>query len=1023
MDGMEARQARHALLLVLISAKEAVQPLAAARLLGLSPLKVEHALGALRGAGLAAQAAEGWLPSPELPSFGDALQDAAEDFSGREGLGGAPEVVRGLGLCARGDVFEGVGVLLEQVRQLSFSAATSAALCLKLILAVLEPLDLDKIGEEARRRHVLTVIELADVAAGFSLMTKDICPLLDKAIECARRSGDRRSVAMLHIIKAHMLTFAAFNLSQEADSLFQTGFEMGKSFGDSDMLEYVATYLGFRHMLQGHFLEAVRHLEVVRESFTLPKTAYWWSMFYAMASFFVGFDRQAVGVLESCWRTAELRGDRLAGANWRLHLAMLLLMAGKRQAARVHLEALRGTIGEDALPVMRIRLNWTLGLLRFLDGDVTGAHAMFVRSARISRDMSVERPDHHLPWILRMLYAFRRAGLPDLPGAGLDAELERALASSRGQLRASAWQVRGRMLLDEAGDPEGARRAFKSALKEYLGVGNPVEAARVKLELADAEERAGRTVAAGRLREDACAVNLAFGQPQWPEGLPRPRAERPWRSLARAALARRSGDGEEIFRVRSRADVYQRLFGNFCRDLRVEQGALFALGEDGIARLATVNLSPLQLENVVFARFRNWLRMEGASSQIARREGPEGHAVCVPLKRGEARFVVYLCNAYFTAEMDALGNAELRAAAEAFCENLQLAEGWDARPGGAEQAGGDLVILPHGEPDALVTRDGSMRQLLRRLGQSAATGAPVLIMGETGVGKELLARQIHKLSGRKGPFVSVHPASMTETLFESAFFGHEKGAFTGATSQKIGFFELADKGTLFIDEVGEMPLSMQTKFLRVLQEHTFIRVGGLREIRSDFRLVTATNRDLEKEVAAGDFRQDLYYRLSVVPLLVPPLRTRGGDAVVLAQHFLSLFTRKYQRRNVTFSRDDLARIAAYPWPGNVRELENVIERAVILAGEGPLELSLTVPGVREPGPKPCPEAPPQEGQDLLADRPTLEELERRYIKRILEQTNGRIRGEGGAEAILGIGRSTLYAKIRRYGIKSRRLYD
>lgn len=329
----------------------------------------------------------------------------------------------------------------------------------------------------------------------------------------------------------------------------------------------------------------------------------------------------------------------------------------------------------------------------------------------------------------------------------------------------------------------------------------------------------------------------------------------------------------------------------------------------------------------------------------------------------------------------------------------------------------DIVITPQNGRGSILTHNEIMLRLLQKIEQIAATDVSVLLLGETGVGKELLAKHLHKHSGRSGAFVCVHPASMTETLFESAFFGHEKGSFTGATSKKIGYFELANHGTLFIDEVGEMPLSMQTKFLRVLQERSFARVGGVREIHSDFRLIAATNRDLEKEVAAGTFRQDLYYRLSVVPVQVPPLRVRGGDAVLLAQAFLADFARKYRTTNVTLSRSDLMEIAAYPWPGNVRELKNVIERAVILHPSGPLELSLhqadggaAVGTNREV-------ATPLTVATLAADWPSLQDLERRYIELVLQQTNGRVCGENGAEAILGIGRSTLYNKIRKFGFK------
>jgi transcriptional regulator with GAF, ATPase, and Fis domain len=472
--------------------------------------------------------------------------------------------------------------------------------------------------------------------------------------------------------------------------------------------------------------------------------------------------------------------------------------------------------------------------------------------------------------------------------------------------------------------------------------------------------------------------------------------------------------------LRNLEDAYYHLIANLCRDLRVEQGAFFDVLNGELHCLGRYNLSKMQFESSAFSHCRKWLHKEAASSQISRREGRESHMACIPVSREGKHFLIYLASTYFTKEIDELSNAVLRAAADSFSQNLHLAENSIPQSHGvAASHAGELVILPQSDTGALLTRDTAMLQLLQKSEQIAVTDASVLIFGETGVGKELLARHLHKHSGRTGPFVSVHPASMTETLFESTFFGHEKGSFTGATSQKIGFFELAHRGTLFIDEIGEMPLSMQTKFLRVLQERSFIRVGGLREIGSDFRLLTATNRDLGKEIAVGNFRQDLFYRISVVPLHMPPLRMRGGDAVLLAQSFLSFFARKYHRENVSLNKSDLLKIASYPWPGNVRELENVIERAVILHKEGPLELSMYI-SKGESREKSC-NTPPS--ADIISDWPSLEELERRYIKLVLAHADGKVYGDNSAEAVLGIGRSTLYSKIRKFGFKVRRHYD
>ncbi len=246
-------------------------------------------------------------------------------------------------------------------------------------------------------------------------------------------------------------------------------------------------------------------------------------------------------------------------------------------------------------------------------------------------------------------------------------------------------------------------------------------------------------------------------------------------------------------------------------------------------------------------------------------------------------------------------------------------------------------------------------------------------------------------------------AAVPEPLVESELFGHEKGAFTGADRQKSGRVELAHTGTLFIDEIGDVPFPAQVKLLRVLQEKSFTRVGGTRTLASDFRLLAATNRDLAKDVAEGRFRQDLYYRLNVVPLRLPLLRERGEDIIFLAKEFLSQYARKYHRVLPDLRDDDIRALMAYPWPGNVRELKNVMERTAILSSGESLQLNLPV----------------SSGIDLepsFTHRPTMDELQSRYISHVLKMTGGRIGGPGGAAAVLGMKRTTLQARIRKLKI-------
>ena len=311
----------------------------------------------------------------------------------------------------------------------------------------------------------------------------------------------------------------------------------------------------------------------------------------------------------------------------------------------------------------------------------------------------------------------------------------------------------------------------------------------------------------------------------------------------------------------------------------------------------------------------------------------------------------------------------------------------------------------------IVGNSAAVREIIEKVSLVAPTSATVLVRGESGVGKELVASAIHHGSARAGaPLVCMNCAALSPSLLESELFGHEKGAFTGATDRKQGKFEAADGGTLMLDEIGEMDAEIQAKFLRVLEGHPFERVGGQSPIRVDVRVVAATNRDLQAMVSEGKFRQDLFYRLHVVEILVPPLRKRGADIVLLAQHFLAQFNEQMGRRITSISESAQEMLLDYRWPGNIRELRNVIERAVVLnAGTSiePEHLLLT---------------PAMTGQSDVAGvvhsgsvETSLAELERSHIERVLRHTDG---NKSRAASILGIERSTLDRKLKKFAKES-----
>jgi formate hydrogenlyase transcriptional activator len=305
--------------------------------------------------------------------------------------------------------------------------------------------------------------------------------------------------------------------------------------------------------------------------------------------------------------------------------------------------------------------------------------------------------------------------------------------------------------------------------------------------------------------------------------------------------------------------------------------------------------------------------------------------------------------------------------------------------------------------EQIIGNSPALESVLEQVEQVAPTDSTVLIQGETGTGKELIARAIHNLSARCGrPFIKLNCAAIPFDLLESELFGHEKGAFTGAIAQKIGRFELADKGTLFLDEVGDIPPGLQPKLLRVLQEQEFERLGSTRTHQVDVRLVAATNRNLVEMVKRNEFRSDLYYRLNVFPIPLPPLRARREDIPALVEHFVEIYARRMDKPIEQITPETMSTLSSYQWPGNIRELQNFIERSVILTSGNVLQ-------------------PPLASLESAAEAEslgavTLEDAERDHIRKILEQTRWVVAGPNGAAARLGIKRSTLYFRMQKLGI-------
>lgn len=320
------------------------------------------------------------------------------------------------------------------------------------------------------------------------------------------------------------------------------------------------------------------------------------------------------------------------------------------------------------------------------------------------------------------------------------------------------------------------------------------------------------------------------------------------------------------------------------------------------------------------------------------------------------------------------------------------------------------------ETDGIIGDSQALMKVMGDVKKVAGTDASVLILGETGTGKELVARSIHSSSQRSDkPFIKVNCPAISSNLIESEFFGHEQGAFTGATKKRDGRFKVADGGTIFLDEIGEIPIDLQSKLLRVLQEGEFEPVGSSNTIKVDVRVIAATNRDLLQEVKEGKFREDLYYRLNVFQINVPPLRERGADIEKLANAFLGKFSKRNGINLQPLSDQDIIRLNSYNWPGNIRELQNVVERAVITSIDGRLNLEQALP---ETSGLDIPEiaASIMDNENVISDK-ELKDIEKANIQRALNKTDWKISGKEGAAAMLGIPTSTLNSKIKSFDIK------
>ena len=846
--------------------------------------------------------------------------------------------------------------------------------------------------------------------------------MLESTLKIATAIGDRRSLVL---IRMYIGTF--HYLHDELDAALEAlseGLEAAASLGDEDILIQCAEFEGIYYYIQGLYRQAYEAFERAIETSQRRRDHlfnHYLPIFLGQSAAILGRFHRAIGVLNVNLRRARMAGQEERATLYEATLGMVLMRMGRKSEALHHLyktqiEATQQNNDRALYFAQRgiIYYHYLEGQLKEVEQGVRNVHF----GTHFPHYSWPTGPQYIWPIILEIIAVVIQLGFEPPPQYDVFKDMEKILKGPNLNLRGTVYRLQAQGLVRTQGDRETIRALLLKSEADLLRSADPLELAKTHIELARLCIKENQDETARSYALHAWEGLSGHWENLFPVDLRMIVHPRETESVEYGGMTMLDGFIDVLDAFVPSADEEEllgRLMSATCHFFGAERGGLFWVdpqSSTGQLHLrAAYNLMPCEMEDALFRHNLSFIRKVLRNNQPLLIHDPDASSpriICLPIEiHGVVSGVLYHENLYITEGFHSLDRKLLMRISRhvsAYIERIgaycRLIERMSVRANRQAEQG---LSADYGE---IVAGSECMRTLLQRSDQVAASEATVIILGETGVGKELLARRVHAMSNRRdGPFLTVDLTSIPEHLVESELFGHEKGAFTGADRQKLGRMEHADKGTLFIDEVGEIPLSVQVKLLRALQEHAFVRVGGTRTISADFRLVAATNRDLASEVERGNFREDLYYRLNVVPLLVPPLRERGADTILLAQHFLAYYERKYSRGSLKLSEHDRELIAAYPWPGNVRELKNTMERAAILSAPGQLELAL-----------PVLHAGSGEEQNTLEAIPSLEELERRHIQRVLAMTGGRIGGPDGAARLLGVKRTTLYARMKKLGV-------
>lgn len=936
-----------------------------------------------------------------------------------------------------GRYMEASETLLEWMATLNDdNRAWMAEVSLRFTLGCLASVSLDPADSRQLSGYIALCIQAQPLSVLYAVEPRLMRFALLKGRKAARWLMDSHNIGLMNILA----DFQSIRFPQQCryGSLFGTS-EQGTGFVglSGEYRPENGLFFGAYHMAIGHPRLALDHFLLLSREKTGTETFAdeVYRPWEALAMGLTGDFELAQSLLLRYLRSRRPWRNAAAVRYLQIYLVHELLEVRDVEGALEHLDSLLAGVSRGGVMTCWVAAQVALARYHAVCGRLKTAWRI-LKTTMEEAEASGIRYAPPLPFFLELLHVLHAGGCPDVPGYEYDDILERYVTGPNLTLRHVALRLRAAAMMD-GGDLNGAVAALKKCRTFFVEHGLVWEAAKTIALLALSYlRRHDRRTALRFIIEAYPAFNAHEGlYDLWPQELvpllpsrsvptPRDRTVPLQRQLMRLLLELDTGS-EHFLR---------HLLGAFCRVLGASRAGFWRCVRDGAAELLASSgvgadeFATKERLRIVKEAEENIPFMYPLS--VGQETAPSrGMGLLLPVRSGDESWCC-LClegeNWLWSADdLTEELLAQLKEMAEIPVRRWQT-----GRP--ADRDGSSPLLAQ----DELISVGGTMRSFLEKADRVAPVDASVLLFGETGAGKELVARRIHRMSGRQGPFIAVNLSSIPEELFESEMLGYEKGAFTGANRQKKGILELVDGGTLFLDELPDISPRFQVKLLRILQERNFMRLGGTQTIHSDFRLVAATNRNLKEEVRKGRFRADLYYRICVVMLSIPPLRERQEDILAIARHYLRYFSGRYHREVPELSAADRQRLCSYAWPGNIRELRNVMAQAAALSDRDHLYLALedaesvTSPVEEKTAVVPAEGLGQREGSGVLPEKnsagedgertvlsvlerlPSLEELESRYIQEVMKLTGGRISGPKGAATLLGINRTTLYKKMK-----------